>query len=335
MSLHPRSRPTARHLPTLVALLVAVAVAPAAARAQSGITFRYTTTGTGGEKAAKARGETSAEMVGTVRMAGANARIDFTQGGSALVKDGGYMLVRGADRQFIFVSPKDKSAMILDAEGLGAGLGSLTNNALLKMTMKDARFAFEDLGAGERILGRPTRHVRTTWGSTVEVRMLGRTQRSKESSTAEVWLAPTPAGIDADGMRAWGRSFGIGLQRTNPEMAQQMADYDRKFGDGLALRRLMVTERTDDKGKVTVDTVRMEVTDLQTGRLDPELFRVPSDYQTSDMRQLTASIDSARKADAAARGVPAADVKDSASAKPSASDAVKGALGGFLRRKKP
>jgi hypothetical protein len=63
------------------------------------------------------------------------------------------MLIRGADQQLVMVNARDRQATVMAADALGSGLGALTNNALVRMTVRDQRFAFEDLGPGERILG--------------------------------------------------------------------------------------------------------------------------------------------------------------------------------------
>lgn len=322
----------------IAAALAAAALLSArpAAQAQSGVTFTYRVQSTAAARDARSGNAPSPNMIATVRMSGGNARMDFREGSMPMTRNGGYVLIRGADRQLVFVNPQDKQAMVIAADNLGAGLGSLTNNALVKMTVRDPRFSFEELGAGEPILGYPTRRVRTRSGSTTEMRILGRTQRSSESSETEMWIATRPAGLDASALEAWSRSFGSGLRRTNPGLAAQMADYQRKYGDGLALRAVTVTQMTDEQGKATTDTTRMEVTELSRANVPASLFEVPSDYQVVDTRQLAAAADSARRAsgdttsmsDAAKAG--AADA-----ARAGAADAAKNAIGGLFRRKRP
>jgi hypothetical protein len=253
------------------------------------------------------------------------------------VKDGGYILLRGAERTMVIVSPKDKAAMVVGAEGLGAGAGAMTNNAVVKVSMRDAKFDFEDVGAGERILGLPTRHVRMRWSGATDVRVLGRTNSTTEANVGEAWIATSVAGVNAEALGAWSRAFGAGLRRANPDLARQMEDYDKRYGSGLALRNVVVSTRTDEKGKVTVDTTRMEITELARGRIDPALFDIPPGYEIADMRQVAAAMDSARKAN----GLDTVDVgksmKDGAkdAGKDAAVEAVKGKLGGLLRKKKP
>lgn len=313
---------------TTLALAVPFVVAFTAARAPfaDGLTFTYRVQSTAATERAQAQDRTapSPSMLGTVRMSGANARLDFREGGTPMTQGGGYILIRGADQQLVFVSAKDKQAMVVSADAMGSGFGALTNNALVKITVRDPHFTYEDLGPGDRILGYPTRHVRLHTGSTMETRVLGRTRTSTDSSVSEQWIAQRPAGIDAAAMTGWSKAFGMGVQRTNPELAQLMTDYRRKYGDGLALRTVSYATRADDRGQVRTDTVRMEVTELSRGAIDPSVFEIPADYKTVDMRQMAAAADSARRAGG-----------DTASAGDKPADAVRKGLGGLLRRGRP
>jgi hypothetical protein len=257
-------------------------------------------------------------------MHGADARVDFREGGIPMAQGGSYLLVRGAEQQVVLVSPRDRQAMVLSAEALGSGIGAMTNNALIRVTMRDPRFAFEELGPGERLLGMPTRRVRIISGATTEARVFGRTSRTTDTTVTEVWIAPRPAGVDAAALRGWARSFGGGVRRTNAALAAQMAGYEQRYGDGLALRSVAVTRTADEKGRARVDTVRMEVTELSRDRVDPALFQMPAGYATADVGAMATAADSSRRADAA---------KDDA--QPTPGGAVKDALGGMFKRRRP
>ena len=307
------------------------------ATSADGVTFTYRLQSTAAARSAgQGHGTPSQNMVATVRMNANNARIDFREGGMPMTQNGGYMVVRGVEQQLVFVNTKDRQAMIIAADGLGSGFGAMTNNAMIKMTMRDPKFAFEELGPGERILGYSTRRVRLHSGSTMEVRVLGRTSRTSDSSVSEQWIAARPAGIDAGAMMAWSKSFGMGLQRTNPEMAQLMADYQRKYGDGFALRTITYATNKDDKGTVRTDTVRMDVVDIARGPVDPAIFEIPAGYQTVDTRQIASAIDSARRANGDTGSLGDAMKKGAADgAAQSAADKAKSALGGLFGRRRP
>lgn len=314
-------------------LLAAAPVRPAAA--QAGATFTYRVESTAAARQA-AGGAPSPSMLATVRMAGGNARVDFREGGLPMTRSGGYMILRGAERQFVIVNPQERQALVLTADGLGAGMGAVTNNALVKVTTRDPRFAYEDLGPGDRILGQPTRHVRIRQSGTMEMRVLGRTQRSTDSSTMELWIAPRPAGLDAAALQAWGRTLGGGVRRTNPELDLQTAEYERRFGDGLALRMLMVSQNTDGRGRAMVDTVRSEVAEFARARIDPAVFAVPAGYEVVDVGQVAAAVDSSRRArgDTGSLG-DAMRKAANESVRENATASVKGAIGGLFKRRRP
>lgn len=263
-----------------------------------GLTFTYSLKSASTDKKTRE----AMDRVATVRIQDGNVRMDFTLGTPMPGQKNGYMLVLGEAKQFAIVSDKDKSVLIMDASTMGGGLGAISNNPLLKMTMKDASFSYQDLGAGDKILGYATRHVRTINASTMEMKVIGMTRKSSNADTADQWIA-RDIGLDPSSLLAWSKAFGSGLKETNPELAAQMAKYQQEYGrTGIVLRSMTHTSHTNDKGKVETDTLTMEVTDLKKGAIDPALFKYPSDYKVTDMSQMMngmkASMDSAKEADA-------------------------------------
>lgn len=306
---------------------------PAIAGAQPGVTFTYEMRTSAGQSTTAKDMPPYTAM--TVQAAGPNMRIEWREGASAvpMMKPGAYMILRGNDKTLTIVSPEDKTAIKMEAGSLGTGAGRMTNNAMVKVSQRDGKFDFEDLGAGDKILGYATRHIRVSSSGTTEIRVLGKKSTTTNVSTGDVWIAPKLNGIDADALRAWGTAFGRGLRATNAELLPRQTDYERQFGDGIALRTVNVINGSDEKGRARVDTVKMEVTDIKSGRLDPKLFTVPDGYQVQDMREVAKAMDSAYKAS----GMDTVNMKGVAkeAGKEGAKDAVKGALGGFLRKKKP
>lgn len=292
----------------------------------AGLTFNYTVTSSSADKKQKEASEIRAK----VRMQDGSVRMDYTGGAGPMGQKGAWLLITSAPSQIAVVNDKDKRVMVMDAAMFGSGMGALMNNPMMKMTMSNAKFSFKDLGAGEDILGYSTKRVRVYSGMDIEMKVMGMTQRSSSSDSSDQWIAQD-IGVDEDALAAWGRSFTSGMKASNPEAAAEFARFEKDYGrKGMALRSITWSNRTDNKGKVTSDTMRMEVTDLVKGAIDAAVFKMPAGYQVTNlsdvMKSAQASMDSANKAPGA----------DSAKGKqPSSSDAIKAGIGGMFKKKPP
>jgi hypothetical protein len=303
-----------------------------------GVTFTYQVTGTASQKQG---GMGSMRM--KVTMADGNARMEFTEGtANPMMKNGSYMLLQSAERRMLIVNPKDRNAIALDAEGMGMAMGAMADNPMLKVSYTNSSFSYKDVGAGEAILGYPTRKYETQYGTTMEMRILGMKRTQTTQSQTVMWVAKGLKDLaDRATFEAWGKSFGSGVRQTNPELAAQMKQFQDEYADGMALRQRTISTMTDEKGKVTVDTVQAEVVELAKTDVDPSLFVLPSNYQVTDMRQamgaLSAAADSAKAECAKLSEEERAKSPACGGAGPGMKDALKGALPGglFGRKKKP
>jgi hypothetical protein len=299
---------------------------PAGVPAAGGLSFKYTVTSTSSDKKRKEASEVHA----LVRMQGGNVRMDYTEGKGPMGQAGAYIVITSSPAQFAVVSDKEKTVTIMDAAAFGSGMGAMMNNPMMKVTVSNARFSFKELGAGENILGYRTQRVRVYSGSDVEVKIMGMTQRSSSSDSADHWIAQGIE-VDEDALAAWGRSFASGMKATNPDMAAEFARYEKSYGrKGMPLRSTTWSNTTDGKGKVTSDTLHTEVTDLVKGAIDPSVFKLPEGYQVVNvseaMKAAQSSMDSAAKASGADSGK---------GKKPSTSDAIKAGIGGMFKKKPP
>ena len=301
---------------------------PASPRA-TGATFKYRITSSSDDK----RTRESRAMFADVRMQDGNIRMDYLEGVTPMGQKNGYVIVQGETGKFIVVSPKEKQAMVMSADGFGSGLGALMNNPMLKMTVSGTSFRFKDMGAGESILGYKTRRVRTWYTSTMELKaMMMPDQKVVTSDSSDQWIA---TGIDLGSpknMEQWAKSFASGVKSTNPELAAELKKYTNEYGrSGMALKTITWSTQTDKKGKVTADTITMDVTELKTGDIDPAVFEVPKGYEVLDMSQMMAGIGEKMDSIKAAEG----GKEEKKEEKPSAKDALKKGLGGFLKKKPP
>jgi hypothetical protein len=254
--------------------------------------------------------------------------MDYTNGKGPMGQKGGYIVITSTPPQFAIVNDKEKTVLVMEASLFGSGLGAMMNNPMMKMTISNAKFSFRDMGAGETMFGYRTRRVRTFNSSDLEMKIMGMTQRSSSADSSDQWIAQGIE-IDDQSLTAWGRSFSSGMKATNPELAAEFAKFEKEYArGGLALRSTTWSSTTDGKGKVTTDVMNMEVTDLKKGDLDPAIFRIPEGYRVTNLSEAmkSGSLDSAQTTGAdSAKKAP----------KPSAGDAVKAGLGGFLKKKPP
>jgi len=321
-------------------LLSAASVGPADARRvvpprvpsvrATGVTFSSRVTSSSADK----RVRESSSNLSTVRMQDGNIRMDYIEGITPMGQKNGYVIVQGEAGRFVIVNPKDKQAFVMSADGFGSGLGALMNNPMMKVTMTNTSFHFKELGAGETILGYKTRKVRTYYASTIKVRVLMMNNETTVADSSDQWIGNVD--IDPRNLESWSKSFSSGVKSTNPELAAELAKYTKEYGrTGLALKTITWSTRTDKKGKVTADTILSEVSDVKTGPIAADVFKIPDGYEITDMSQMmagmSASIDSAKTADE--KKGDKKDVKKDE--KGSASDAIKAGLGGIFGKKKP
>lgn len=292
----------------------------------TGVTFNYRVTSTSDDK----RRRESTSMFATVRMQDGNVRMDYVEGVTPTGNKGGYVIIQGAAQKFIVVDAKEKKAVIMTADGFGSGLGALMNSPMFKMTISNTSFRFKELGAGETMLGYPTRKVRTWYTSTMELKaMMMPDQKVVTSDSSDQWIAKIDLGQGS--FESWANAFGSGVKASNPELAAQMKDYNAAYGrTGLPLKTVTWSTQTDKKGKVTTDQVTMEVTDLKAGSIDASMFEIPKGYEVVDMAQLMADAKAEAEAGESGKGEKAKDEE-----KTGGKDALKKGLGGLLKKKPP
>lgn len=286
----PRRRTPVRILGVSLVLAGSVATIAAARAPQTppatlptagGLTFTYKVTSSSSDKRAKE----ARDMLATVRLQDGNARVDYVSGQAPMGQKGAYILVTSSPAQFAIVNDKDKQVMIMEPSMLGSTFGAMLNNPMLKLTIKNAKFSYKDMGAGEEIMGYKTRRVRVYNSSDTEMKIVIKTMKYSNSDSSEQWIAQgINADVDEDALAAWGKAFTSGLKTTSPELAAEFAKYDREYGrNGLALKSTTWSTQTDEKGKATTDVVTMEVTDLKKGAIDAAMFKIPSNYKVTDL----------------------------------------------------
>lgn len=264
----------------LVVPVITLALFAATARAQSnsvGWTYTMNMTTDSGDAAHRSSIAIRYQVMGhTVRM-------EFVQVSNLPVATGAegiYQLMNSADSTMTMVTPKDRAAMVMNVGGMLGG-----RDIKPKIVQHPTKSQTEDLGAGEKILGHATRHVRTTSEGTVEVTMMGQTCTGKLNNVSEMWIAP-----DVD--------LKVAMDATSKTMNGTLgiADDDAPgaapspLPAGTPLRTVTRTTGPNAQGRTVTVTTTMEYVELAHGPLDPSLFAVPSDYRVTDMRRMMANL---------------------------------------------
>jgi hypothetical protein len=271
-------------LPSVSASLLALTALSVPASAQSRDGWTYTTITIDSSNA----GSRISRRV-RYRMAGTAYRTDdLPMSGSATgTVEGPYEIVNRADTTMTMVMPLTHMAMVMGRNSFPRPSSSLVPRFVRHL----AKNEFEDLGAGEKILGHATRHVRVTTIGTIETTMMGQTCTQPLDEVTETWVAP-----DVDLPPADANPYGsiMGLD----SIAVQWAD--KNMPKGAALRTIRRSVVPDSTGKPNTVTSTSEVVDLTFGPLDASIFAVPADFDTMDMRS-AGMMDSTMKADVATR----------------------------------
>ena len=261
-------------LPSVSASLLALTVLGVPASAQSRDGWSYTTI-------------TNSTRV-RYRVAGTAYRMDDLpmSGSAAGTAEGVYRIFNRADNTLTTVDPSHHMATVMSFTSL---LGPDSSNLAPKLVPHVTKHEFEDLGAGEKILGHATRHVRVTTIGTFEITMMGQTCKGPWDEVKETWVAPdVDLQTDVD---PYGSIIGL-------DSARQLGLADKNMPKGAALRRISRSVEPDSTGKPITSTSTSEVVDLTFGPLDASIFAVPADFQTLDLRS-AGMMDSTTKANMA------------------------------------
>lgn len=270
-----------------------------------------------------------------VQLAGGKLRMDFTEATSnQTMKKGSYMIMDAENNKLIMVSPEEKKAMVMDPAAMGNVAGAIGGSGLVKMEIDNVKVEVEDLGAGERILGKAIHRYRVTRAYDVSIKVVMMKRKSHRESVQELWLT-TDVGTDR-AFEAFGRQFASKVSAGGS--MQKLMDAEQTVPRGFPMKTVMKSVDTDDKGKATTTTTTMEVTELAKANIDPKVFEVPEGYEVMDMgaemKGIRAKQDSARagcdKPDAKGNCEPNAD--STKAAEKGAKDAAKKGIKGLFRK---
>lgn len=224
-----------------------------------------------------------------IQMIPGKIRMDFVGEPSQGMKKGGYMLFDAEAGTMAMVSPEDKAAMVFEGAGLGAMAGAV--GSVVKMDVSDLKVNVEDLGAGERLLGRATQKFRITRGYSMQVSVFGKKSKTTHESVTEAWISKEML-VDKS-WEAWSDRFARGSTRLGGDAMQKLIEAEKQVPKGVPLKQTTATTDTDDKGNVTKSKMTMELTSLKQEDISPTVFEIPKDYTVTDTKQTLAQTEKA------------------------------------------
>lgn len=271
-------------------------------------------------------------MSGRGTYAGDQAKIEITDAGAAGTTGmfggkGSYFIVKDGGKEMFLVDPSQKQYMAWDMAGLVGGMTKMMGamGGMVKMQMTDVHIDAQDLGAGETVQGYPTRHMRMVQNYTMTTSVFGRTSKTTNATTTEIYLSPTlkianPFVTNSQAMSMTSDLF------NNPDYKTQMMAAQAKMPKGgVPLKSVTTTISTDSKGKQETTVSTMEMLNLHAGNIPASAFAIPKDYALVQMPSMTMA---GGNGDGAKKGAEVPELNaDSvaAAAKAGAGDAAKNA----------
>lgn len=203
---------------------------------------------------------------------------NLAEAGSA---EGMFQIMNSSDSTMTMVMPAQRMATVMNVGGMLTGR-DLTPKIATHMTKSQV----EDLGAGEKILGHATRHMRVTSEGTIDVTFHGQSCTGSANSVAEMWIAPD---VDMRGATEATAKVLTGAFGAN-DIAPGTTSGAQPLPSGTTLRSISKSTRVNAKGQPITVTTTMEFVELAHGPVDPSLFVVPSEYHLMDMRKMMAEM---------------------------------------------
>ncbi len=281
--------PRPSRLALVATLPLMLAARPLAAPLAGGTTYEFIVHSqsdrTGNKESVMLRGK------GT--FAGSDGRIDILetamQGNSTMFGGkGSYFLTLDGGKKMMMVDPANKQYMEWDAASMFAGMSKMMNamGGMVKMEMSDVKIESHNLGAGEILQGYKTVHYQMVQNFTVNVKVFGRSSKSRNESTTDYYFAPALKGLAnpfVSNGQAWAQ---LGDMYNNPDYKSQMDAARSRIEFGVPLKTVVKTVRTDDKGKAEASVVTSEMLNFHNTDVPASTFHIPEGYTLVQMPKL-------------------------------------------------
>lgn len=337
------SRPS--RLVAVAALPMLLAAKPLSPALAGGTTYEFIVRA----QTAQNGGKESVMMRGRGTFAGNDGRIDIIEAASPSGSEmfgakGSYFLVRDAGKKMLLVDPTNKQYMEWDMASMLAGMSKMVNaiGGMMKFEISDIKIDSRNLGAGETLQGYPTVHYQMVENYTMNVKMFGRSSKSRNETTTDYYFAPSLKGLANPFMsnsKAMAQSFDI---FNNPDFKSQMSAAMSKIQFGVPLRMVVRTVSTDEKGKQQTSVMTSEMVNFKNIDIPKSTFTIPDDYKLIEMPKIDANVatgdpNAPKSADINADSIANAakqGAKDGAkdAAKEAAKEAAKSKIRGIFKR---
>jgi hypothetical protein len=335
------SRPS--RLAAVAALPILLAAKPLSPALAGGTTYEFVVHG----QTAQSGGTDKVMMRGRGTFAGSDGRIDILETASpagTFGSAGSYFLVREGGKKMLMVDPANKQYMEWDMANMLAGMSKMVNalGGMMKFEMSEIKIDSHNLGAGETLQGYKTVHYQMVENYTMNVKIFGRSSKSRTETTADYYFAPSLNGLANPFMsnsRAMAQSFDM---FNNPDYKVQMSAAMAKIQFGVPLKMVVHTISTDAKGKQQTSIMTSEMLNFKNTDIPRSTFAIPEGYTMITMPTVdanvatgdpnapkTADINADSIAKAAKEGTKDA-VKDAA--KDAAKEAAKNKIRGIFKR---
>jgi hypothetical protein len=280
-------------LAAVAALPILLAAKPLSPPLAGGTTYEFIVR----SQTAQGGGKESVMMRGRGTFAGSDGRIDILEtaspsGSETFGAKGSYFLVKDGGKEMILVDPTNKQYMKWDMANMLAGMAKMVNavGGLMKFEMSDVKIDSHNLGAGETIQGYPTVHYQMVENYTMNVKIFGRSSKSRNESTTDYYFAPSLKGLANPFMsnsKAMAQSFDM---FNNPDYKSQMSAAMSKIQFGVPLKMVVRSVSTDDKGKQQTSVMTSEMVNFRNTDIPKSTFAIPDDYKLIEMPKIDANV---------------------------------------------
>ena len=221
------------------------------------------------------------EAEGVMHVVGDRARIEIHD---AEDEKGGrfYMLLTDGGRTLTLVHPEKRSYAEMDAAKLEGVIGTAMRavDAVMTMNLVSSTVHGEKLGDGGEIAGVPTRHYRVTQDFSMDVGMLGQTQRARHVVVSEYWVNPE-VGAPRNPIVELVTSAPTALAQVNAEHVARVARERNAMFSAAPLKVVVNAEELNGDGDHETSTYAYEVTRILPATIALDALKVPAGYHRS------------------------------------------------------